>query len=236
MLQSNIISNLNKTLRSNFASPLDGSGGGGPVVPTIEFVASTIKGGSQSIATTDAIDTTGADLLIAASSYYSDVGAIVDSKGNTWTKLTEYTQDTQIAAIWYCYPTSVGAGHTVSQNVGYYSSVAFYAFKNCLPAGYDKQSGATSAAATTLAAGSLTPSLPNSLVFTLLANYTNEVAPTYPSGFTGGLWAPYNSGYSIALGCAYKILTDAAAVNPSWTWPTSTVCVVADAIFKPQNS
>lgn len=32
MLQSNIISNLNKTLRSNFASPLDGSGGGGPVV------------------------------------------------------------------------------------------------------------------------------------------------------------------------------------------------------------
>ncbi len=33
MLQSNIISNLNKTLRSNFASPLDGSGGGGPVVP-----------------------------------------------------------------------------------------------------------------------------------------------------------------------------------------------------------
>lgn len=33
MLQSNIISNLNKTLRSNFASPLDGSGGGGPVTP-----------------------------------------------------------------------------------------------------------------------------------------------------------------------------------------------------------
>ena len=38
MLQSNIISNLNKTLRSNFASPLDGSGGGGggPVVPGVD--------------------------------------------------------------------------------------------------------------------------------------------------------------------------------------------------------
>jgi len=32
MLQSNIISNLNNTLRSNFASLLDGSGGGGPAL------------------------------------------------------------------------------------------------------------------------------------------------------------------------------------------------------------
>lgn len=229
-----------KSLASSVARSVVSSvagGGGGPVVlPAIELVASAIKGGSQFISTTDPIDTTGADFLVAASSFTSGSGTVVDSKGNTWTKLTERIQGGQYGAIWYCYPTSVGSGHTVSQNAGYFSAVAFYAFKNCLAAGFDKQSGATSAGATTLACGSLTPTLPKSLVFTMLANYTNTVAPTYPADFTGGKWADYVAGQSLALGCAYRILTDGAAVNPSWTWTTSTICVVADAIFKPQNS
>ena len=207
------------------------------VIPAIELVVGTIKAGTQFIATTDPVDTTGADLLVVASSWYSDSGGVVDSKGNTWTKLTTLGPSSPLGAIWYCYPTvgKTGSGHTVSQTVGLYSSVALFAFKNTIAAGFDQQSGRDISPATVLDASNLTPALPNSLIVTFAGLFTNTVTPTYPAGFTGGLWAPYVSGQAMALGAAYKIATDGADSNPSWAWSSSSNAIVGQAIFKPAN-
>ncbi len=70
--------------------------------------------------TTSAVDTTGADLLVAAVAYFDGAGTVTDSKGNTWTGLTPATPGSGRACrLLYCVPTSVGGGHTFSTPSGF---------------------------------------------------------------------------------------------------------------------
>ena len=80
-----------------------------------------------------AIDTTGANLIVVMASYYRTVPAsdFTDSKGNTWTALTERILPDIAARIFYCVNPTVGTGHTFSFADGgtaFYSSFGVRAY------------------------------------------------------------------------------------------------------------
>src|SRR5688572_5662429 len=73
---------------------------------------------SSDNATTTAVDTTGATLLVLACTWFNGTTVnptVSDSKGNTWTGLTQQNNETATSIrIWYvnsATPT-VGSGHT----------------------------------------------------------------------------------------------------------------------------
>lgn len=227
-------STASSTARS-VARSLPAAVGGG--IPAIALVSQNVKNGTQASGTTNAIDTTSADLLVDVAGWLTGASVMTDSKSNSLTKLTQRNVGSQWATMWYGYPTSLGSGHTVTQSVGSYCSLGMLAFKNTLVgASFDQSSWAVAApTATTLACGSLSPTVPNSLVVTIAAIYDNTVEPTYPTGFTG-YWAPYSAGNALALAVAWKVLTNEASVNPTWSWTKLSNAVVYQAIFKPRTS
>jgi hypothetical protein len=100
----------------------------------IAFVASEEQHGVDG-ATTAAIDTTGATLLVAVVSDFTGGPGITfsDSKSNTWTSLTAYTNTAgqMRVRIYYAYATSgkVGSGHTfTSAGTGVYTCACVAAF------------------------------------------------------------------------------------------------------------
>ena len=85
----------------------------------IGVVASTGKAGTQNGVTSNAIDTTGANLIVLAVSYYGGLGntliagEVSDSKGNTWTALTNRgSNNAGNVRLFYCSNPTVGSGHT----------------------------------------------------------------------------------------------------------------------------
>ena len=93
--------------RVGFTNSLAGGGG------SITFLTSVAKNGTASDCTTAAIDSSGANLIVLIASYYSTVPTISDSKGNSWTPLTERGGASDMERLYYCLsPASIGSGHT----------------------------------------------------------------------------------------------------------------------------
>ena len=203
-------------------------------VDPITLIASNLKGA----ATSDPINTLLADCMVVAVSWYSGTAPVLsDSQGNTWYKLTQRLAGTnQFTATWICFPgVNVSATHTVTVTLGgsSYPSIGVLAFNNVLANGIDLNTGAITSGATTLASGSLTPTMSKSLIISVAGLYSVTATPTYPSGFTG-LFQANNPGVALALGMAYKISTDRSANNPSWTWTPSVPAVVSQVVLKPR--
>src|SRR5690242_7960475 len=73
---------------------------------------------------TDAVNSTGADLIVLAVSYYGPDGppsSITDNKSNTWTALTQQEGASGGVRMYYCQAPTVGSGHVFT--VGIYGSV-----------------------------------------------------------------------------------------------------------------
>jgi hypothetical protein len=198
----------------------------------IALVSHTLKQATDpDTVTTDALDSTGANGLIAIVADYqaSTISTVSDSKSNSgWTRLTAYEQAVgSRVAIWYCKnPTSVGSGHTAtySGNAGTFAAICFLAFSGCDPTTfYDtgKVSGTGAATPTSLQPGSLTPSTSGCLVITgLVIDSVEDVSIDAP--FSPALEdADYVAG-SFGLSVAYEIQSAATARNPTWTLGTST--------------
>ena len=195
--------------------------------------------GLSSPKTTSAIDTTGANLLVVV--LVSNNGTVAhlsfDSKSNSWTPLTAQTQvsGSQVQ-IYYCVPTTVGSGHTVTfqASSNFYASGYFAAFSGSAAAPFDVQNGATNTSAT-MSPGSITPAFNDELVISGISMHLSS-APTVDASMTVLDSNGFLSGNYFGGGIAYKIQTAAAVINPVWTMSSSdkTACVIAS--FKSTSS
>ncbi len=190
--------------------------------------------------TTSAIDTTGANLLVAVLvSYNGSSGNLQsDSKSNTWTALTAQTQaGSSQVQMYYCSPAGkVGSGHTFTFNgsSSFYASAYVAAFTGSAAAPFDVQNGATNTSAT-MSPGSITPAFSDELVISGISMHLSS-APTVDASMTVLNSNGFLSGNYFGGGMAYKIQTAAAAINPVWTMTSSdkTACVIAS--FKSTSS
>jgi len=200
----------------------------------IALVASTSKGSSDSGAsvTTDAVDTSGANLIVISATTFGS-GAITptDSKGNTWTALTSHNQGSYFSRFYYCASPTVGTGHTFTlSGVGSYPVLSAMAFSGALGASpADQENGAGTASGTSLATGSITPSEDNCVVVAGIS--TDPGTGHAMSGYTVAQSDWVNSEH-IGGGISYLVQTTAAAANPSWSWTGASAGVASIASFK----
>lgn len=181
--------------------------------------------------TTDAINTTGATLLVIGLSYHDGTSpTISDSKSNTWTALTARGGVSANATrLYYCLGGTVGTGHTFTvAGTGIYPAIAVQAFS--VMTAFDQESGASNGAASTLQPGSLTPAVNNSILVTAVAS-NQATSPTIDSGFTSTDAIPFTSAQNYSVGLAYKIQTTAAAENPTWNITSSGTITTGMAVF-----
>lgn len=184
--------------------------------------------------TTSSIDTTGATLIVASSSYFGTAGTtFTDSKGNTWNVLTNRITGTNSSLqLAYTVPTSVGAGHTFSANRSFMSLCVAAFGDTFLVSPFDQESGAGSTSASTIQPGSITPSQDATLLVSGLNFGTGtDDAESINSGFAIAAQAGDGSA-NFRGSIAYLYQVSAAAVNPTWTLSANTQLSAGMAVFK----
>lgn len=196
-------------------------------------IASTVDGDSKSTVTTDAIDTTGADLIVIEVGWYTagTTPALSDSKGNTWTGLTARTQGTFRVRMFYCVSPTVGSGHTfTAAGTDSYPEIGVLAVSGVNAAdAFDQESaGGGASAATSVQPGSVTPDEANCLVVTGLVSEGSSI--TINGGYTA-ISVNNTGGANMGGGIAYLIQSSAAATNPTWSWTGSGTAAAAAAVF-----
>lgn len=187
------------------------------------FVSGTCTGGTGTSGTTTTISSTGADLMVAAVTFYEPSTAPsinFDTYGNTWVAETQWGGAGNANTIFYhVYSPTTGGAHAVGFTGGF-GSACIAAFSGSTSSALDQQNGNGSASSTTITTGSVTPTQANELVLTSFGTFTAGPYTT-PSGFTLISSAAYASGVSCGVAIAYQIQTSATADNPTWTAPTA---------------
>lgn len=186
--------------------------------------------------TSAAIDTSGADFLLLGVVSYAFAAAptVADSKSNTWAPLTAHTSG-QTRVCWhYVANASVGSGHdfTASSSTSYlaFAVLAFSGVKLAAP--FDQESAAGIVAATSAAAGSVTPSEDNELIASLIGWDTANSGYSIDSGFSIAQSLTFTAAPAFGVGVAYKVQGAAAAVDPAWSWTASSSGAITSATFK----
>lgn len=182
--------------------------------------------GASGPITTTAVDTTGADFIVVTVGWYilSSDYAFSDSKGNTWTPLTQY-DNTGITRIYYCVNPTVGSGHTFSVAGSFvfaFLCATGWTGTNATPA--DQDVGGTDSTP-----GPITPSVDNSLIIS--AATFSDGGSYLASGMTVEEFQNYAGGVNFGGAQAYHIQGSAASFGP--TWSGGTVSSSAIASFKP---
>jgi hypothetical protein len=196
--------------------------GTGAYMPAIAFIAGTSQQSANSNnATTGAINTTGATFITIGVASYGAVGvpAVSDSKGNTYTQVTTAVSSSfGRATIFRCYNPTVGASHTFTvSGSGSYPSIAAGSFSGvAISAALDQQNSNTTSG-NTLTTGSVTPTVNNELVVTMLCHSTAD-ACSINGGFTVTNSGIFVGGAAFGFGMAYLIQTTATAANPTWNY------------------
>lgn len=192
----------------------------------IDHVQAGSSGGGS--VTTGAINTTGANFIVINISYYSSGGALgppTDSKGNTYTGLTDQTYSSfgQHNRLFYCANATVGSGHTFTWNQGTsYAIINVGAFSNVkLSSPLDQQNGSANTVSSTIQPGSITPVENNELVVTGVEQDDQAQTPTV-SGATLLDSFHYIPANFLGGGLGYTIQTTAAAFDPTWTVGSAT--------------
>jgi hypothetical protein len=193
----------------------------------IALIASQYAQASGSAATTAAINTTGASLIVAgyteqrSSGNPANTGNITDSAGNTWTALTQKSRDSgymQAARLFYCANPTTSATHTFTtpgslQGQGI-CVLAFSGTATTSP--FDVENGATGDSV--FSPGNTTPTQDNTVLVCVGALYSDTAPTNMDSSFT---FSGANSGLgSVAFG--YQIQTTATARNPAFTGGSDT--------------
>lgn len=181
--------------------------------------------------TTGAIDTTGANLLIAHMGNYATAGAgypasepVTDSKGNTWTALTIHPAPSggNVSRIWYAKNATVGSGHTfTASGNGLYPALCVAAFSGADTASpFDVENGGAGASGSPpQSIGSITPTLNGELIIAGMSEYTSFVGTfSINAGMTVIEDQLFRSGQNFGSRLAYLIQGGKAAINPAWNW------------------
>lgn len=189
--------------------------------PAIWSLISSVNAGVNSTTcTTGAIDTTGANLLVAVVTGLGTLPVVTDSKSNTWTTVTAASgPGTLTTQIVYAKNPTVGAGHTfIFTGAATYPSGCVGAFHGADTSQNIDQHAANNviATATTIQAGSITPGSNNELLI-------------FGVGFLNVTYSSVDSGYTIiqsvtpgaantSAGLAWAQQTTAGATNPTATF------------------
>lgn len=189
----------------------------------ISLVTSISATPAGSSATTGSADTSGATLLVAVVVRESSSGAVTvsDSKGNSWTALTEPSGGASgvRCRIYYCASPTVGSGHTFTAAAsGLLGTILVLAFSGTSGTPFDQENGANSSGNTaTFQAGTITPSEDNGVVVAGVAVNNGITTDTIDESYTIQEKQAFNPGVAYGGAAAYKIQTTATATNPTWT-------------------
>lgn len=189
-----------------------------PVRAAIAVVAATGASGGLSSVTTSNIDTTGSSLITVVLASASGANAITDSASNSWSSLTAYGAGPQVRIFYKVSPTT-SATHTFSTG-DFAASICVIAFSGT--GGYGSQeTGASNGSGTTLATGSITPAVNNTLLVTGFTHNNNSGTPdaSVDSSFSEQADVAANAGNNVACAIAYKVQTTATAENVTWSQP-----------------
>ena len=181
----------------------------------IAFVAGAGESSSDGISvSTPGIDTTGANLLVAAFAWKAGGNTWTDSKGNTWTALTQQAVGGgEICQLHYVLGSPVvGAGHTLDVSFADSPSAFLLAFSGV--GSYEQEAGADTFGST-LQPGSLTPGAAGALVVQAIA-FNVAGTLSIDGGYTGLLQENLTAN-ARGGAAAYLIQGAAAATNPTWT-------------------
>jgi hypothetical protein len=197
----------------------------------IALIVGGIKGGGANGATTDAANTSGANLIVlCAHEYQIGTTTISDSASNTWTALTAQGSGNQ-SRLYYCLNPTTSGTHTFTlSRTGSYSCLGYIAVSGV--ASYHSENIASQGAAATFQPGSVTPGADGSLIVAGITT-SGTSAHTIDGGYTA-YQLPFSSGNYMGCGIAYLIQTTAAATNPTWTFGYSPAAGPI-AVFSPST-
>lgn len=198
------------------------------------LVAHTAAAGLNAPVTTAGINTTGANFLVVAMTFLN-APTLTDSKGNTWTGLTTKTGGAAKTRLFYCANPTVGSGHTFSAADGgvIAAVVSVQAWSGANSTPFDVENGATGATISSLASGSVTPSVNNSLLVVGLETDSVSTSVGINSSFTISDSTNYAPGNNFGGHMAYFVQGTAGSINPTWSWTTNTNAAAVIASFKP---
>lgn len=180
---------------------------------------------------TPSVDTTGATLIVLAVAQDTASTAPTDSKGNTWTALTQYTQGNSRIQLWRCINPAVGSGHTfaVGTSSGY-PAIGMIAVSGTSPT-YDAVNGAGGSGVSTIATGTVTPSANGAFLVTAYTAYNAGNVVGASSPFDTETAAINVGGSNVALGMSYAIQGTAAAQGCTWTHSSTDTLAATIAAF-----
>ena len=182
-------------------------------------------------ATTDAVDTTGANLIVIAVSRFNGAITLSDSKGNTWTPLTDTSSSG--CRLYYTVPSSVGSGHTFSTaGTNVYAPLAVLAVSGAAASPFDAQNTFATGSGSTGQPGSITPAEDNELLVACAYQDNGAGPSTIDSGYTEVADLVFIASNSLGLIFGYKIQTAAGAENPTFTYTATNPRRLAAAAFK----
>lgn len=193
------------------------------------------NGAGSATATTGAIDTTGADLLIIGISRYFGASGVslTDSKSNTWHALTVHSASSDVSnLLYYAWNPTVGSGHTFSfSGSAIYVTLCVAAFSGSQTSSdpFDAQNGGNTASGSTLQPGSVGTN--GELVVTSWGKGGGSGTDTINLSFSISDQAAYSNGNWYGGDLAWLAAT--GAVNPTWTLGSGTADLAASvASFK----
>jgi hypothetical protein len=186
----------------------------------VASLSAALNGGG----TSGAADTTGADTLFpAVVRLTGDTVNLTDSKSNSYGAPVRTQADVGGGGLvsidfYRKAAATVGSGHTWTLSGGTFAALAMVAWAGGATSSIDDQvnSAGGGGGATTLAAGSITPGFPNTLV--LAAIVCSDGAD--PSSINGGFTIAVHlaaGGANFGVGIAYLVQTTETAANPTWT-------------------
>lgn len=192
----------------------------------------------NSILTTTAIDTSGANLILIGISQFNGVAAatISDSKSNTWTGLTaKSTTSLTYARIYYCVNPTVGSGHTFSADNGdvIAGTLMIQAWSGANATPFDVENGSTNTSSNSAATGSVTPSQNDSLIASVLSAGDSTSGYSIDSSLTISDSVNHTPGVTEGAAFAYYNQPTAGAINPTWSWTGAQQNSEVIAAFKP---
>lgn len=167
--------------------------------------------------TSAAFNSSGGNFVMVAVSENSAGGVtgITDSKGNTYTPLTEGNFQPQ-GRLFYAKNATCGAGHTVTEAGNTFANICVAAFSGVdTTAPFDAEDGQAGAfGSTAQSLGAITPAVNGELIIAMMS-FNNGGTLTIDSGMTILDQAP--TGSSWGCGMAYLLQGTAGAINPTWT-------------------
>lgn len=215
------------------------SGSSNPFLLVAHTAKLSTDGGATPITTNPIATNAGSvNLIIVGFTYYgASTITIADNQSNTYTALTRFGLGSAQASclISYCFNPVTSASHTFSMSAaagGTFPALWVAAFSGALASPFDVQNGGgSSGTITSFQPGSITPSGNNELIITMFSTGETSAAPTIDSGFVITDALASVGSQALGGGLAYLKQVAAAAINPTWSFPSNNLNAAAIAAF-----